>query len=367
MIRILPIVLLTVFFSCNKRNDFRTDTIVQKIKGVADFELKHPSRHDTNIKFDYENGWVPATFYISLVPLYEYTGDTKYLQEVINWGEQFQWSCAPRINHADDIACGQVFLDLYRHDRDADYVEKLIKRMDTVSQTAEPGREEWHWCDALFMAPPTYVMASKILNDPKYLSFSDSMYWDVYNYLFDQEDSLFYRDKRYFDQRSPNGEKVFWGRGNGWVLGGLSRIIPYIENESIKSKYVDLYLKMSKRIAFLQQADGLWRSNLLDPDHYPIKETSSSGFFVYSLAWGINNGLLDKATYLPIVKKGWQGLVDCVDPKTGMIGFVQPIGAAPDDTDANTSMSYGAGAFVLAGLEMLKLQESYQAGLLVSQ
>ena len=40
--------------------------------------------------------------------------------------------------------------------------------------------------------------------------------------LFDKEEKLFYRDHRYFNQKEANGTKVFWGRGNGWVLGGLS-------------------------------------------------------------------------------------------------------------------------------------------------
>ena len=28
------------------------------------------------------------------------------------------------------------------------------------------------------------------------------------------------------------------------------------------------------------------------------------GLVVYALAWGINNSVLDRATYLPVVKKG---------------------------------------------------------------
>ena len=45
------------------------------------------------------------------------------------------------------------------------------------------------------------------------------------NYLYDKEEHLFYRDHRYFAKREANGKKVFWGRGNGWVLGGLVEIL----------------------------------------------------------------------------------------------------------------------------------------------
>jgi len=60
---------------------------------------------------------------------------------------------------------------------------------------------------------------------------------------------------------------------------------------------------MADRILSLQQEDGLWRASLLDPDSYPGGEVSGSGFFCYALAWGINNKLLDRDTYLPAVKK----------------------------------------------------------------
>lgn len=354
----MVIIFVVLTAACSNRKALNRDQIIGDMKKVADYELLHPSPSHYSIKYDFKNGWVPATFYMSMIPLYETTQDTKYLQAVKQWGNSFDWECAPRLHHADDIACGQVFLDLYRHEGDLAYIEKLVTRMDSVILTSDSGRKEWHWCDALFMAPPTYIMAGKILEKPEYLNFADTMYWDVYDYLYDKKDSLFFRDDKYFSQKSPNGEKMFWGRGNGWVIGGLARMIPYIENEQLKNKYINLYKEIAAKVVSLQQPDGMWRSNLLDPEHYPQKETSGSAFYVYSLAWGINYGLLDKEVYLPVVEKGWIGLSECINKDTGMLGYVQPIGAAPDDTNENTTMSYGAGAFVLAGVEVLKLVDN---------
>ena len=64
---------------------------------------------------------------------------------------------------------------------------------------------------------------------------------------------------------------------------------------------------MAASVSRLQGADELWRPSLLDPQEVPIPETSSSGFFCYALAWGINHGFLDRQTYLPVVKRAWQG------------------------------------------------------------
>lgn len=91
----------------------------------------------------------------------------------------------------------------------------------------------------------------------------------------------------------------------------------------------------------------------MDPEEYPKPETSGSGFFCYALAWGINQGYLDKTIYASNVKKAWQGLVEAIHP-SGKIGWVQRIGSNPDEVTIEDTHAYGAGAFLLAGSEMIK-------------
>ena len=110
---------------------------------------------------------------------------------------------------------------------------------------------------------------------------------------------------------------------------------------------------MAAKIASIQQPDGTWHPSLLDPETYTVKEASGTGFYTYALLWGLNNGLLDKATYWPVVNKSWHALVACID-EDGMLGYVQPIGAAPDKVDVNSTEIYGVGAFLLTGSEMYK-------------
>lgn len=357
MRKIYLLLILPLFIAC-QNDDLNQVEIIENMKKVADYELANPSVHySIDDEYNYPNGWIPATFYVSLVPLYEATNDYKYIDEVKKWGSQSEWECAPRFRHADDIICGQIYLDLYRFEKEASYVTPLIERMDSLMATRIPGKEEWSWCDALFMSPPVFMMAGSILDDEAYQIYANDMYWDVYNYLFDKEESLFYRDQRFFTKQSPNGTKLFWGRGNGWVLGGLARMIPYIKDEALKAQYVELFTTMSARIVTLQQEDGLWRSNLLDANHFPHKETSGSAFYLYAFAWGVNQNYLDAETYTPSISKGWKALTDCIDQETGMLGWVQPIGAGPGDIKATTTKSYGAGAFVLAGTEIIKMIE----------
>jgi rhamnogalacturonyl hydrolase YesR len=113
---------------------------------------------------------------------------------------------------------------------------------------------------------------------------------------------------------------------------------------------------MSDKILSLQQADGLWRASLLDPASYPGGEGSGSGFYCYALAWGINKGILEKQKYQPAVRKAWIGLNTLITPE-GKVGWVQPIGADPQKNFSAESWEvYGAGAFLLAGSEVIKLK-----------
>ena len=158
----------------------------------------------------------------------------------------------------------------------------------------------------------------------------------------------------FFDRREPNGRKVFWSRGNGWVLAGLARVLQYLPPDYAgRARFVALFQEMAQRIAGLQGPDGYWRASLLDPDSRPIPETSGTGFFTYALAWGVNAGLLGHE-YEPVVRRGWSALVGAVQPG-GMLGYVQQVGAEPGYTGPDQTEIYGSGALLLAGSEVYRL------------
>ena len=113
---------------------------------------------------------------------------------------------------------------------------------------------------------------------------------------------------------------------------------------------------MAERVKAIQGADGLWQPGLLGGDAYPLPEVSGSAFFVYALAWGINHDILDRATYLPVVNKGWAGLVSHIYVD-GRLGSIQPIGGGPDKYKPQTSYVFGVGAFLMAGSELRELTE----------
>ena len=141
--------------------------------------------------------------------------------------------------------------------------------------------------------------------------------------------NLYFRDGRYFDQKEKNDQPVFWSRGNGWVMGGLVRMMNNIKpGDPARAAFEKQFKEMAAKVASLQNEDGTWHAALLDQDSYPAKETSGTGFFLYALTWGVNNGLLEKETYRPVIVKAWAALQSTVHPD-GKLGFVQMIAAAP--------------------------------------
>ena len=311
--------------------------------------------------------WTNATFYAGVFAAWETTQSKDLYKALMDVGEAQKWLPFNRWYHADDVAISQTYIDLYRREKRPEMIRATIDTVAKFMVTPYPVRGieviKWWWCDALFMAPPTMVKLGITLKNNEYLTKCDEYYKECYDLLYNKTERLFARDLNYVikndsrDRREANGKEIFWSRGNGWVMGGLVRMLKELpKNYPQRPFYEKLFKEMAARILELQQTDGLWRASLLDPDSYPGGEASGSGFFCYAFAWGINNGLLDKKTFQPAVEKAWIALNGCVNDE-GRVGWVQPVGADPrSNFDANSWQLYGTGAYLFAGSEVIKLK-----------
>ncbi len=305
-----------------------------------------------------ELSWVNGAFYLGLFDWASLVNDAKAFDWLNRLGNRNYWQVAQRMYHADDICIAQLYLKMYKKYGKQPMLLPTLARTDWVIANLQTDRidtkDRWNWCDALFMAPAVYAQLYTITGDEKYIRFMNREFKATCDFLYDKGEKLFFRDASYFDKREANGKKVFWGRGNGWVAGGLTEILKALPADSpYRPYYANLFKELCQRLADLQGKDGFWHASLLDPDSYPSPETSSSGFMVYALAYGVHAGLLDKATYLPIVEKGWKALVSAVDTE-GKLGWVQPVGQDPKKVTRDMTEMYAVGAFLLAGSEICR-------------
>ncbi|MDR1938325.1 MAG: glycoside hydrolase family 88 protein [Tannerellaceae bacterium] len=339
---------------CFDRKQIKT-TMVK----VAEWQFANPKHEPRD--------WTNGAFYAGVFAAWETTKSKAIYNAMLDMGGKAGWTPYRRWYHADDIAICQTYIDLYRKEKRREMIQPTIDTLDKFIANPYPvkGIEviKWWWCDALFMAPPTLVKMGITTGNREYLKKNDEYFKECYDLLYNKEESLFARDTRYVikndgkDLREANGKRIFWSRGNGWVMGGLVRVLKELpRNYPERPFYENLFKEMAAKIVSIQQPDGLWRASLLDPDSYPGGEVSGSGFFCYALAWGVNNGLLDKAVYRPAVEKAWIALNACVHAD-GRVGWVQPIGGDPQRNVAEDSWEvYGTGAFLLAGSEVIKLK-----------
>ena len=342
-------------------NPIEVKTVMKK---VADWQIEHIRDTYSNYQEPHHMlDWTNGALYVGMVKWAAMAKNEKYYEWLKSIGSEHEWKLHDRKNHEDDHTVGQMYLELYRKYKDEKIIGPTKEQFNFIMyHPAETSlhwdtpyhQDRWNWCDALFMSPPVWAKLYKITGEKKYLDFMMDEYKATTDFLFDKEVHLYYRDENFIG-KLDHGTKIFWSRGNGWVFAGLTNIMNELDPQSDEYQYfLALYKKMAIKLLSLQTPEGHWTMSLLGQEFYPTPETSGSSFFIYGLAWGINHGILDRNTYEPSIKKGWNAMVGHVT-KEGMLGYVQPIGAAPGKAWPDRTEVYGSGAFLSAGSEVYKM------------
>lgn len=348
----------------------RPAAILAETRRVADWQLANRANWATmpaaRMSVRNPRDWQQATFWISLTDLA--SRDRRYAKPLLDLGRELQWRLGDNVFHADDQLIAQAWIWAARNGAGKAALVPARAYFDNVLANrpagslefipTAPGKgtskctDRWCWCDALFMAPPTLLQLAKVTGDKRYADFAHEEFKATTDYLYDPAEKLYFRDSRFFDMRDAKGRKLFWSRGNGWVMGGLVRMLQIMDRKHPRRPYYEkLFRDMAGRLVMLQKADGYWPASLLDDDPGTPPETSGTAFFTYAFAWGVDTGLLDRATYRPAAIKGWHALLRAVQPD-GMLGWVQQVGDRPDSVSARETQFYGSGAFILAGTAM---------------
>ena len=368
---------------------FARDFIGAIADKVNTYQYTHPSPYSND-------NWIRGTYYTGVMAMYQATGDKRYLDQCIAWGEKTHWQIPKKETNVYgsgfySLVCGQTWIECYL-DQQEDYMLR-----PTIDHLEDPARCNpvtepltWHYensglrfVDGLYTSPPALAMLYQVTQDEKYLDWMDASFWDTYGVLYDKDEGLFYRDARYrigtqehieshyirpdsipreaartmyIYQQTEHGKKVLWSRGNGWAFGGLTRILKYLPpDHGNYERYKALYVRMAYELKTRQQSDGFWRPNLTDPDDYGYTESSGTSFFTYGITWGINNGILPREDFLPVIEKSWAAVVSVISPD-GKVQWCQPAAGAPFKVEQDDSREYASGMFLLAASELFRLE-----------
>jgi unsaturated rhamnogalacturonyl hydrolase len=313
--------------------------------------------------------WTRGVYYEGLMALYRTDKQARYYDYAVDWGQKHQWGIrrGTTDRNADNQCAGQTYLELYQIDPKPERLHDIKAAVDNM--VASEKVDDWNWIDALQMAMPVFAKLGVLTKDNAYY---EKMY-AIYNFsktqhggngLYNPQDKLWWRDKDFVPPyKEPNGEDCYWSRGNGWVVAAMVRVLEVMPKDAPhRAEYEQMYLAMMQALPALQRPDGFWNVSLHDASHFGGKEMTGTALFTYGMAWGLNNGLLDRKQYEPIIAKAWQGMVkDCVT-RDGSLAYVQGTGKEPKDgqpvgfTSRPDFEDYGLGCFLLAGSEVYKLK-----------
>ena len=317
------------------------------------------------------NIWTRATYYEGLMAYYRIDPKQEFYDYAVQWGQSHSWGLrnGSSTRDADNQCCGQTYIELYEIDPQPERIADIKYSIDQMVNSTKI--DDWSWVDALQMAMPVFAKLGALFDDDSYY---EKLY-EIYNYtktshgtngLYNPEHGLWWRDRN-FDPpyTTPNGQMCYWSRGNGWVFAALARVLDVMpEGAPHRQEYLNVFVAMAHALAKVQREDGFWNVSLHDPDDYGGKEVSGTAFFVYGMAWGVNQGILSPTKFKPIAFKGWNGMVNDALHSNGALGYVQSTASQPSDGQplsydkmANFE-DYGLGAFLLAGSEICQLSQN---------
>ena len=317
-----------------------------------------------------------------------------YLAYSLRWAEHNQWKGATEADTAkwlykkygedqqhvlfgDWQICFQTYIDLYnmfqvqQGSKGQTLTKMEISSPDLMTARAKEvmgyvvshsAHDYWWWADALYMVMPVMMKMYKLTGDVRYL---DKLYDNICysdSIMLDKETGLYFRDGKYIYpmHKTNSGKKDFWARGDGWVLAGLAKVL---QDMPKSYRHYDFFLKKYQRLALavakIQQPEGYWTRSMMDPQQAPGPETSGTAFFTYGMEWGVNHGLLNAKTFMPVIRRAQNYLTTVALQSDGSVGYVQPIGerAIPGQhVDKDSQADFGVGAFLLAATESLRRQ-----------
>ena len=315
------------------------------------------------------NIWTRGVYYEGLMALHEIYPKEAYYDYAYAWAEFHGWGFryGNANRNADDYCAAQTYIDLYNLEPDPKKLKNTKACINMLLNT--PQLDDWSWIDAIQMGMPVFAKLGVLEKDNRYFEKMYGMYMYTRNKhgdkgLFNPKDGLWWRDAD-FDPpyTEPNGEDSYWSRGNGWVIAALAKVLSIIPNDAPhRDQYINDLKSMAEALLPIQRKDGFWNVSLHDPKHFGGKELSGTALFVYGMAYGVNNGILDKETYLPVIEKGWYAMTKEGLHVNGFLGYLQSTGKEPKDGQPLSYdkvpdfEDYGLGCFLLAGSEIYKMK-----------
>ncbi|HKT68711.1 MAG TPA: glycoside hydrolase family 88 protein, partial [Terriglobales bacterium] len=142
---------------------FKRKDVAAAMRKVGDWELTRSQPY-------FSRDWTFAALYAGYMAAAHALPESRYEDAMLDMGNKFDWTTGPRKAHADDQAVAQTYIGLFRDYGEMRMLLPTREQLDSLmTQSDDPKKPVWWWCDALFMAPPVWARMYGMTHDIHYL------------------------------------------------------------------------------------------------------------------------------------------------------------------------------------------------------
>jgi len=340
---------------------------IEKVFKLADASVK---RFDPT-KLNWQWGQALYLYALSLIDT-EFKQDkyTEYLKKFYDYHIENGY----RVNTSDTSApaLGALYLsEKTKEKKYEDVVTRVRKYFDEAPKVVEgmpnhlgSGVESYIypksiWVDSMMMYGVFTSRYAREKGDKDLLNFAMKQPKLFAKYLMDNDENLFYHS--YWTKLKthyPVG-KLFWGRGNGWVMASIPLFIENFEEGEDKEYTIDLFKKVAGALLKYQRPDGYFET-VFNKIGKTYTESSATMLIASGWFYGYRKGWLSGEYYRAAVK-AFNAVVDDFEIKDGLLSMPKisaPTSAIPPlpyvfykITPRGNDWHYGLAAAFFAALQ----------------
>ena len=338
---------------------------------------KLPPYHKISL-FTYHQG----VFLWGLYGIYQKCKDEKLFNYLKSWVD----STLKEDGSVNDLGSGWVSLEtldfrqpgvllfpLYEKTGDEKYLNNiryLTESLKTYPTNSKGGffhmayQENQMWLDGLYMVGPLMAMYAAKMNKSEFFDIAVNQILVMYENMKDDKTGLLVHGwdesgkADWADKLSGKSSEI-WGRAMGWYVTAIVDILDYLPLEYPKRDTVLQVVEnvLTAIVKYQDEKDGRWYQVIDKPcEEENWLENSCSCLFVYALSKAIRKGYTDKA-FKKNAQKGYEGVINSLEwSETGelLLGDIC-VGTCIDDgtyehyikRDKCVNDLHGSGAFAI--------------------
>lgn len=231
----------------------------------------------------------------------------------------------------------------------ASLAQVMVQTGRPMGALAPEADRQMLFVDSLYGIPEFIVRFGDATGDPGLVSTAEELAVGHCAAL-QREDGLF----AHFTDRDDGADpQIVWGRGNGWAVLGLTRLLTALGPERTGSELMGRYTRVAEALRAHQDPGGGWRNLIDDPHSYP--ESSTTAMVTAAFTDAVPAGLLPP-DFAQVADRGWTAIADRIDTSGHLHGVSYRPGVNTDrsryeHTPVTGCYPWGQGPYLLAAAQ----------------